>query len=63
MLHGARLSTELWHETDGLYYDFDLRNAHLIQHSTVAALMPLYAGLIDQDRANRLVKDHLLNSD
>ncbi len=52
---------KLWHKTDGLYYDFDLRNACLIQHSTVAALMPLYAGLIDQDNAHRLVRDHLLN--
>ena len=52
---------KLWHENDGLYYDFDLRNAHPIQHNTVAALMPLYAGLIGSDRADRLVRDHLWN--
>ncbi len=52
---------KLWDDGDGMYYDFDIRGASLIKENTIAAFMPLYAGLADDARARRLVENHLLN--
>lgn len=52
---------KLWDDVDGLYYDFDRRGARWIKENTIAAFMPLYAGLADDERARRLVEKHLLN--
>ncbi|MDE3090237.1 MAG: glycoside hydrolase [Chloroflexota bacterium] len=61
-LHATRdaFQTRLWDDADALYYDFDHHGGHAIRENTIAALMPLYAGLPTQEQAARLVK-HLLN--
>lgn len=51
---------KLWDDGDGLYYDFDKRGARSIKENTVAAFMPLYAGLAEDEKARRLVEKHLL---
>lgn len=46
----------LWHETSGQYYSRDFITHNLIFESTIATLLPLYAGHITKERAERLVK-------
>jgi len=53
---------KLWNEDDGLYYDYDVRSARPIRENTIAAFMPLYAGVAEDEHARRLVQEHLLDS-
>jgi len=46
----------LWHETSGQYYSRDFMTHNLLFESSIATLLPLYAGNISQERAARLVK-------
>ena len=46
----------LWDETTGQYYYRSFVGHHLIEESTVATLLPLYAGTISKERAERLVE-------
>jgi mannosylglycerate hydrolase len=39
-----------------------VRNARLIRENTIAAFMPLYAGVAEDAHAQRLVQDHLRDS-
>jgi len=54
---------ELWDPYMAQYYSRDFVTHHLLKESTVASLLPLYAGHISQERAAILVKslenDHL----
>ena len=52
--------SRLWNDADALFYDFDQRGGRVIRENTIAALIPLYAGLATKAQADRLVK-HLLN--
>jgi hypothetical protein len=47
---------KLWHETSGQYYSRNFISHDLIFESTIATLLPLYAGTISQERAERLVR-------
>jgi hypothetical protein len=49
-----RMNALLWHERDGLYYDADGAGV-LVPLSTVASLLPLWAGVPDADRARRML--------
>lgn len=53
----------LWDQTSGLYLDYDLNRKTMISQNTIAALIPLYAGLPDKQQAKILVEKHLLNPD
>jgi len=46
---------QLWDEDTGQYYTRSFISHKLVQDSTVATLLPLYAGSISQERAKRLV--------
>lgn len=46
----------LWDEQTGIYYSRSYTSGELIIEPTIAALMPLYAGCIDAERAERLVQ-------
>lgn len=46
---------QLWDETDGIYYSRSFISHKLIEESTVASLLPLYAGTISKEKAERLV--------
>lgn len=45
----------LWHEPTSQYYSRSFSRGELIMEPTVASLLPLYAGTIDNDRAKKLV--------
>jgi glycogen debranching enzyme len=62
-MHAARVAFQdrLWDGTSGLYYDYDQRAARSIRENTIAALMPLYAGLPSREQAQQLVDRHLMN--
>jgi hypothetical protein len=51
-----------WDEAAGCYWSrWDLKAPKLAKRTTCASLLPLYTGLISQERAERLVREHLLN--
>ncbi len=52
---------KLWNDDDALYYDYDVKGANPIQENTIAAFLPLYAGLVPEKKAQRLVEKHLMN--
>lgn len=50
-----------WDEVDGFYYDRDERRGAPVKIKSIAGLLPLWLGIVSEDRAQRLVKDHILN--
>jgi len=46
----------LWDENFNTYFSRDFVSHHLLREPTIACLMPLYAGTISQERADKLVK-------
>ena len=51
----------MWDERDGFYYDIDGRSHRKIRVKTPYGLMPLLSPLIQPDRVERLVREHLFN--
>jgi len=47
---------QLWDDTAGQYYNRSFVSHKLIEESTIATLLPLYAGTIDDDIAKRLLE-------
>ncbi len=47
---------ELWDDLTGQYYSRDFITHHHLRESSIATLLPLYAGHISKDRAAQLVK-------
>ncbi|WP_268761244.1 trehalase family glycosidase, partial [Frankia sp. AvcI1] len=41
---------------DGVYYSRDFRTRTLLRHETIAGLLPLYAGVVPEDRVDEMVK-------
>jgi len=50
-----------WDETAGFYYDRHEREGRALQVKSVAGFIPLWALPLPQERADRLVSEHLLN--
>ena len=50
-----------WDETDGFYYDRHEREGRVVRVKSVAGFIPLWALPLPQARADRLVREHLLN--
>lgn len=55
-------NTRFWHEAVGLYYDYDARSNGPIRVNTASTFLPLFAGLPSEMQAQRLVEDHLRNT-
>lgn len=55
------INTVFWDETDGFYYDRHERRGEPVKIKSIAGLIPLWLGTIPQERARRLVEEHLLN--
>jgi hypothetical protein len=56
-MHAARMQLEnLWDEVTMHYYSRDFITHRLLPPSTIASLLPLYAGTISKERAAQLVK-------
>jgi hypothetical protein len=49
-----QMNEQLWHEEDGLYYDRNEQTGTFIRSHTIASLIPLAAGVPDEQRAKRL---------
>ena len=64
-IHGDALrhliDSTLWDDVDGFYYDRSEKTGHLNRILSVAGFMPLWARAATKERADRLVKEHLLN--
>lgn len=52
-----------WDEDDGFYYDRSEKTGELNKVKSVAGFLPLWVGAANEARAERLVKEHLLNKD
>jgi len=50
----------LWCEADGLYYDRNIDTEEFIRSKTIAALLPLWAGIPNESHAARL-RDHIVD--
>jgi glycogen debranching enzyme len=51
-----------WIEAEGCYFSrYDVKQPKLARRTTCASLLPLLTGLISKERAQRLVREHLLN--
>jgi putative isomerase len=57
------INTVFWDEEDGFYYDRHEREGHLMKVKSIAGFIPLWLGIVPKERAERLVKEHLLNPD
>jgi glycogen debranching enzyme len=63
--HAKRLSELInkvfWNEEDGFYYDRNEKTGKTVRVKSVAGFIPLWAGVAPAARAERLVREHLLN--
>lgn len=59
---GEKINTTFWDEDDGFYYDRDEQTGILNKVKSVAGFMPLYIGIVSKERAEILIKKHLLNT-
>jgi len=57
----AKINDVCWDEQDGFYYDRNERTGERIRVKSIAGFMPLWSGIAPQDRARRLIKEHLVN--
>lgn len=60
---GDLINDVFWDEDDGFYYDRNEQTDEKVRLKTVAGLLPLWLGIVPKDRAERLVREHLLNED
>lgn len=59
----ALINEVFWDEEDGFYYDRSEKTGNLVKVKSIAGFMPLWSGSIPKERAERIVKEHLLNKD
>jgi len=57
----ARINEVMWDQSDGFYYDRHEHRGELVRVKSVAGFTPLWVGIVPEDRAERLVREHLLN--
>ena len=55
-------NARFWDESMGLYYDYDMRTGKPIRVNTASTFLPMFAGLPSKIQAQRLVEEHLLNT-
>ena len=58
-----KIDEVFWDESDGFYYDRDERTGKLNKVKSIAGFMPLWCKAASPQRAERLVKEHLINED
>lgn len=51
----------LWSNDDGIYYNIDSRDGSFIKRVSYNSLHPLFAHIASKDRADRFIKNYLLN--
>ena len=51
------MNEKLWDDVDGTYYDYDYRTLGFVRINTISNLTPMVAGIPDDFKAARLMKD------
>lgn len=59
----AKVNEVFWNEEDGMYYDRDQETGEQVKVKCVSTFAPMWAGIAPKERAERLVKEHLCNTD
>lgn len=59
----AKINDVFWDEEDGFYYDRSEKTGKLNKIKSIAGFFPLWVGAVPADRAERLVKEHLINKE
>lgn len=57
----ARINELLWDDASGCYFPRDIRTGKLIRVDAINHYMTLFTGIVPADRAERMVREHLLN--
>jgi len=57
----AKINKTFWDKKDGFYYDRDEQTGKLVKVKSVTGFIPLWVGIVSPKRADRLVKEHLIN--
>lgn len=52
-----------WDESSGFYHDRNESNGEKVPYLSIAGFLPLWAGIVPADRAERLINEHLLNEE
>ena len=50
------VNEKLWDNEDGFYYDYDIDNNNIHKVKSVASFLPLFTGVCDEEKADKLVK-------
>ena len=58
-----KINEVFWDEEDGFYYDRSEKTGELNKVKSVAGFIPLWIGAATPERAERIIKEHLLNPD
>ena len=58
-----KINETFWDEEDGFYYDRNEKTGELNKIKSIAGFMPMWINAAPKDRADRLVKEHLINKD
>lgn len=53
----------MWDEEDGYFYDRDERDGSVTKVKSISGLLPMWAGIISREQAERLMKEHIMNPD
>ena len=56
-----KIDSTLWDDKDGFYYDRNEKTGEIVRVKSVAGLIPLWLGLVSEEKAKRLIEEHLLN--
>lgn len=57
----SNIDKPLWNEDDGIYYNIDSRNRSFIKRVSYNSFHPLFAHIASKDRADRFIKNYVLN--
>ena len=58
-----KINEALWDSEDEFYYDRNERTGELIKVQSIAGFIPLWAGIVPKERAEVIIKKHLLNKE
>lgn len=57
-----KIINEMWDESDGFFYDIDIRTNQMIKIKSISSFMPLWACIATKEQAKILIYEHLFNS-
>jgi putative isomerase len=57
-----KILEEMWDDSDGFFYDIDMRTNQKIKVKSVSSFMPLWSKIAAPEQAKIMIYDHLLNS-